>query len=138
MKSVNILLIEDNEGDIVLTQEAFEESKLANELTVIRDGAKAISFFENIPNLAALPDLVLLDINLPKKSGQEVLKFIKNSNLAKHIPMFMLTTSSAESDIKMSLKNFADSYLIKPLVVEDFLKEVIKTRNLWLHILTNN
>lgn len=135
MKSVNILLIEDNEGDILLTREAFEDSKLANKLTIIRDGAKAMNFFESINSDEIMPDLVLLDINLPKKSGHEVLKYIKSSSIAKHIPVFMLTTSSAENDKKTAFKNFADSFLTKPLIIDDLLKEVIKMDNLWLNIL---
>src|SRR5579859_5083820 len=99
MKPINILLIEDNEGDIVLTKEAFEESKLINKLRVIKDGKEAIRFFEKLEDWSEKPGLVLLDINLPKVSGHDVLKYIKNHEKHKTIPVIMLTTSSAEKDI---------------------------------------
>src|ERR1700679_4149843 len=99
MKLMNILLIEDNEGDVLLTTEALEETTLIGELKVIRDGEAAIKFFEGIAAQAGLPHLVLLDINLPKKSGHEVLAYIKGSENLNHIPVIMLTTSSSERDI---------------------------------------
>src|SRR6185312_13639945 len=102
MKSINILLVEDNEGDILLTKEAFEESRIVNEVIAIRDGRKAIDFFESINNREHIPNLILLDVNLPRMSGHEVLAYIKNNEKFKSIPVIMLTTSSAEKDILLS------------------------------------
>ncbi|MEO6542278.1 MAG: response regulator, partial [Ferruginibacter sp.] len=108
MKAIHILLVEDNEGDIMLTTEALEEGKIANKISIVKDGKHAIDFlnkkggYEN----ASLPDLVLLDINLPKKNGHEVLQYIKHAEALKQIPVIMLTTSSSEKDILESYKNY--------------------------------
>src|SRR5580698_5322185 len=99
MKSINILLIEDNEGDIMLTVEAFEESKIVNNITTIKDGRLAINYFESLTEKDDIPHLVLLDINLPKANGHEVLTYIKNNERYKRIPVIMLTTSSSQTDI---------------------------------------
>src|SRR5258708_3850974 len=104
MKGINILLIEDNEGDILLTTEAFEESKIVNTITAIKDGEKAINFFKTITSKEDIPHLVLLDVNLPKVNGHEVLMYIKNNERFKSIPVIMLTTSSSEKDVLRSYK----------------------------------
>ena len=136
MKPVHILLIEDNEGDILLTKEAFEDLDIANNLSVARDGNEAIDFLEsrrsNMP--ADLPDLILLDINLPKKNGFEVLSFIKNSDYFKHIPVIILTTSSSEEDIRKSYRNYANCYISKPVEVSDFMKAIASLENFWIKI----
>src|SRR5471030_932145 len=95
MKMINILLVEDNEGDILLTMEAFEESKIVNKITAIKDGKEAINYFESLSSKEEMPHLVLLDINLPKVSGHEVLMYVKNNERFKSIPVIMLTTSSS-------------------------------------------
>ncbi len=136
MKSINILLVEDNEGDIVLTTEAFEESKIANLMKVIRDGKAVIDFFENLDDKENAPDLVLLDINLPKMSGHEVLLYIKNNEKYKHIPVIMLTTSSSEKDILLSYKSHVNCYITKPIDVDDFMKAVTQIENFWINIVT--
>jgi CheY-like chemotaxis protein len=136
MKSINILLIEDNEGDIFLTKEAFEESKLVNDITVIRDGKEAINFFEKLDEAVNTPDLVLLDINLPKASGQEVLMYIKNSDKYKSIPVIMLTTSSSEKDILQSYKNHVNCYITKPIDVSDFIRAMTKIEDFWINIVS--
>src|ERR1700738_5669870 len=123
MEPVNILLVEDNEGDILLTKEAFEDAKIHIKLTIARDGKEAINFFNkhrDHPD-GELPDLVLLDINLPKKSGHEVLKDIKENENSKNIPVIMLTTSSSDIDINQSYHNYANCYITKPVEVNDFL-----------------
>jgi CheY-like chemotaxis protein len=136
MKSINILLVEDNEGDILLTSEAFEESKIVNEINVIRNGEEAIRYFEALNNKRPHPDLVLLDINLPKKSGHEVLMYIKTHEKFKHIPVLMLTTSSSEKDILLSYNNHVNCYITKPIDVSDFMKAINKIEDFWINIVT--
>ena len=136
MKSINILLIEDNEGDILLTTEALEECKIVNTITVKRDGRAAIDFFKNLDNDSDIPDLVLLDINLPKVSGQEVLIFLKNHDVYKQVPVIMLTTSSSEKDIITSYKNHVNCYITKPVEVSDFIKAIAKIEDFWINIVS--
>jgi CheY-like chemotaxis protein len=133
---INILLVEDNEGDILLTMEAFEESKIINKITVIKDGKAAINFFETLDNKEEVPHLVLLDINLPKASGHEVLMYIKNNDKYKSIPVIMLTTSSSEKDILQSYKNHVNCYITKPIEVSDFMKAILKVEDFWINIVS--
>jgi len=136
MKGINILLVEDNEGDILLTREAFEESKIVNYITLIRDGKEAIKYFENITDKSDIPNLVLLDINLPKVSGHEVLIYIKSHEKYKAIPIIMLTTSSSEKDIKQSYKNYVNCYITKPIEVADFMMAIAKIEDFWINIVS--
>ncbi|MDB5142909.1 MAG: response regulator [Mucilaginibacter sp.] len=136
MKTINILLVEDNEGDILLTMEAFEESKIVNKITVIKDGKAAISFFETLDNKEEVPQLILLDINLPKASGHEVLMYIKNNERYKSIPVIMLTTSSSEKDILQSYKNHVNCYITKPIDVSDFMRAILKVEDFWINIVS--
>ena len=136
MKGINILLIEDNEGDILLTVEAFEESKIVNEIVTIRDGKSAIDFFEAISNNQDIPDLVLLDINLPKVNGHEVLLYLKNNERYKSIPVIMLTTSASEKDILKSYKNHVNCYITKPIELSDFIKAMTKIEDFWINIVS--
>ena len=136
MKPIHILLVEDNEGDILLTTEALQESKIVNRVTVLKDGKMAINFFEGIANKEGVPDLVLLDINLPKKNGHEVLHFIKTSENYKQIPVIMLTTSSSESDILNSYKNYVNCYITKPIDVADFITAIAKIEDFWINIVS--
>jgi CheY-like chemotaxis protein len=136
MKPIHILLVEDNEGDIMLTTEALEDFKIINEVTVKRDGQAAIEFFKNLKGLDEIPDIVLLDINLPKMSGQEVLMFIKTSDRFKQIPVIMLTTSSSEKDIMASYKNHVNCYITKPIEVSDFMKAISKIEDFWINIVS--
>ncbi len=124
MKSIHILLIEDNEGDILLTTEAFEDVKILNTISIARDGYEAIQFLEKkgIYSNSQTPDLILLDVNLPKINGHEVLQYIKGSDSLKHIPVIMLTTSISEKDIAQSYRNYANCYITKPVEVEDFIR----------------
>lgn len=133
---INILLVEDNEGDILLTTEALEDAKIFNSLKVIRDGASTLIYLNEVAEKSPseLPDLILLDINLPKKNGHEVLMEVKNNNLLKHIPIIILTTSSSEMDILKSYQEHANCYLIKPIEVSDFLKVIEKIEDFWLSI----
>ena len=136
MELINILLVEDNEGDILLTKEALEEAKILTSLTVVRDGKEAIDFVSRTGKYtgASLPDLVLLDVNLPKKNGHEVLQYIKGDEELKHIPVIMLTTSSSERDIKLSYNNYANSFITKPVNVNDFLSLITTMENYWISI----
>jgi CheY-like chemotaxis protein len=136
MKLINILLVEDNEGDIMLTKEALEESKIPVQLSVVKDGKEAIDFLNKqgkYPD-AGSPDLLLLDVNLPKKNGHEVLQYIKGNENLKQIPVIMLTTSSSEKDINLSYNNHANCYITKPADVNDFLIAVAAIENFWVSI----
>lgn len=135
MKSIHILLVEDNEGDILLTTEALQESRIINRVTVLKDGKKAIEFFESVTK-EDVPDMVLLDINLPKKNGIEVLHYIKSSLKFKQVPVIMLTTSSSESDILNSYKNYVNCYITKPIEAHDFINAVAKIEDFWINIVS--
>lgn len=136
MNPIHILLVEDNEGDIVLTTEALEEGKIANSLSVVRDGQEAIDYLEKNEGFedAATPDLVLLDINLPKINGHKVLKHIKSSKKLKYIPVVMLTTSSDEVDIQKSYKNHSNCYITKPVDINNFIKVISTIEDFWISI----
>ena len=136
MKPINILLVEDNESDIVLTLEAFEESKLINKITVLRDGKEAIRFFDNLENEREKPDMVLLDVNLPKVNGHEVLKYIKTHEKHRGTPVIMLTTSSAEKDILQSYKNHVNCYVTKPIDIGEFIRAMAKIEDFWINIVS--
>lgn len=138
MKPVHILLVEDNEGDILLTREALEESKIINKISVVRNGKLAIDFIFKQGDFAEFetPDLVLLDINLPLKSGHEVLQVIKNNPITAKIPVIMLTTSSSEKDISLSYKYHANCYITKPVEVNEFIHAVSTIEQFWLKIVT--
>lgn len=136
MEHIHILLVEDNEGDILLTQEAFEDAKLVNRLSVVKDGKAAIDFLTKIGESEneRLPDLLLLDVNLPKVNGHEVLQFIKSNEKLKHLPVIMLTTSSSEKDILLSYRNYVNCYITKPVDVGTFLEVISKIENFWVSI----
>lgn len=135
-KEIHILLVEDNEGDIVLTTEALEEGKIKNTFSVVRDGWEAIQYLENKEGYenAKEPDLVLLDINLPKMNGHKVLKHIKSNEDLKHIPVIMLTTSSDESDVIKSYENHSNCYITKPVDINRFLEVIASIENFWISI----
>jgi CheY-like chemotaxis protein len=136
MKPVHILLVEDNEGDVVLTLDAFEESKIKTNISVVRNGGDALDFLFKRGLYAHVekPDLILLDINMPVFSGHEVLKQIKNNDGLKKIPVIMLTTSSAKKDINLSYENHSNSYVIKPIDMEEFLKAILTIEEFWLQL----
>ena len=136
MNSINILLVEDNEGDILLTTEAFEESRIANAMKVMRNGEDAINFFKGLSHKSQYPDLILLDVNLPKLNGHEVLVFLKNDDKFKSIPVIMLTTSSSEKDIALSYQNHVNCYITKPIEVTDFMSAISKIEDFWINIVT--
>ena len=136
MDHIHILLVEDNEGDILLTKEALEEAKILTSLSVVKDGEEAFDFVRRTGKYtnASLPDLVLLDVNLPKKNGHEVLQYIKGDEELKHIPVIMLSTSSSERDINLSYNNYANSFITKPVDAGDFLSLIITIVNYWVSI----
>ena len=133
MKSIHVLLIEDNEGDIVLTKEAFEESDFLYQIDVETDGEGAINYLEKIEKQEDYPDIVLLDINLPKKNGHEVLQHIKSSEKLRKIPVIILTTSSSERDIAEAYSHCANSYITKPLNITDFMATINKVEDFWFN-----
>ncbi len=143
MEKLHILMVEDNEGDILLTKEALDESNILVNLSVVKDGRDALDFLtrQGVFAGAKLPDLLLLDVNLPKKNGHEVLKYIKEDTSLKHIPVIMLTTSSSQKDINQSYNNHVNCFITKPIDAEDYLSVVGKIGNFWMSVVklpTNN
>jgi len=136
MRGMNILLIEDNEGDILLTKEAFEESSIANHITTIKDGRSAIDYFESLTEKQELPNLVLLDINLPKLSGHDVLYYIKNNERFRAIPVIMLSTSSSEKDILQCYQNHVNCYITKPIDVDEFIGAIARIEDFWINFVS--
>ena len=138
MKQANILLVEDNEGDIILTLEAFEESKIKTEINVVKNGEQALDyvFQRGEYSNAVRPDLILLDINIPIYNGHEVVKSIKEDKDLKKIPVVMLTTSSNPKDIDKAYENHSNSYVKKPLDMDDFLKAILQIEEFWLQLST--
>lgn len=136
MKSINILLVEDNEGDILLTTEALSEGKISNTVCVVKDGWEAIQFLEKKDGYAHAfrPDIILLDVNLPKMNGHEVVKYIKSNEALKQIPVIMLTTSASPKDVQESYQNHANCFITKPVEVADFLQVISTIENFWISI----
>jgi CheY-like chemotaxis protein len=136
MKPIKILLIEDNEGDILLTKEALVERKITNEIDVAKDGEQALNLLLGAVNGSGytLPDLIILDINLPKLNGHEILQKVKTTEGLKKIPVIMLTTSSSEKDISMSYQHHANCFVTKPVEVDKFLEAIGQIQDFWLNI----
>ena len=135
-KSVEILLVEDSPGDVRLTQEALREAKVLNNLSVVGDGAAAMKFLRREGEYAEAvrPDLVLLDLNLPKKDGREVLAEIKGDESLRRIPVVMLTTSNAEQDILKSYDLHANCFITKPVDMDQFVGLVRGIEEFWFSI----
>ena len=136
MKPIKIFLIEDNEGDILLTKEALVERKITNEIDVAKDGEQALNLLLGAVNGSGytLPDLIILDINLPKLNGHEILQKVKTTEGLKKIPVIMLTTSSSEKDISMSYQHHANCFVTKPVEVDKFLEAIGQIQDFWLNI----
>jgi CheY-like chemotaxis protein len=135
-KSFEILLVEDNEGDVGLIEEVFEEAKIRNSLHVAEDGEEAVLYLHSEGKFSGSPrpDLIILDLNLPKKDGREVLRDIKKDENLHNIPVIILTTSTAEIDILRAYELHANAYVIKPLDFNQFIKVVGSIVNFWLGI----
>ncbi|MBF0180842.1 MAG: response regulator [Magnetococcales bacterium] len=135
-KPVEILLVEDSPGDVELTREALADSKLLNRLNVVEDGEQAMSYLrrEGIYASATRPDVVLLDLNLPRKDGREVLEEIKADPALKAIPVVILTTSQAEEDILRTYQLHANCYITKPVDLNQFFAVVKSVENFWFSV----
>jgi CheY-like chemotaxis protein len=135
-RAIEILLVEDNPGDVRLTQEALKENKIRNNLHVAKDGVEAMQFLRRINgyNDAPRPDLILLDLNLPKKDGREVLAEIKTDENLRSIPVVILTTSDAEEDVAKAYQMYANCYIRKPIDLNRFIDVVKVIENFWLSI----
>ena len=133
---IEILLVEDNPGDVRLTREALREGKVHNRLSVVGDGVEAMAFLRREGSYAdaPTPELILLDLNLPRKDGREVLAEIKGDEKLKLIPVVVLTTSDAEQDVLRSYNLHANCYVTKPVVLERFLEIVRTLEDFWLEI----
>jgi len=136
-KPVEILLVEDNAGDVGLIEEVFEEAKIRNNIHVAEDGEEAISFLHGKGKFSGSPrpDIIILDLNLPKKDGREVLREIKADENLHNIPVIVLTTSNAEKDILKSYDLHANAYVTKPLDFNQFMKVIESIENFWLEII---
>ncbi len=133
-RTIEILLVEDNPGDVRLTLEAFKEGKVLNNFTVMNDGVEALAYLrqQGPYTNSVLPDLILLDLNLPKKDGREVLAEIKADEQLMKIPVVILTTSSAEEDIARAYGSHANCYITKPVDLDQFLAVVHSIESFWL------
>jgi CheY-like chemotaxis protein len=133
---INILLVEDNPADARLIKEVFKDTKTKNRLYVVKDGVEAMAFlnqeleYTDIPR----PDVILLDLNLPRKDGREVLKELKEDDILKRVPIVILTTSSAEEDIIRTYNNHANCYITKPVDFDQFLKVINSIEDFWLSV----
>lgn len=137
-RPVDILLVDDNPGDVRLAKEGLKENRLINNLHVVWDGEEAMTFLRKEGRYAnaVRPDLILLDLNLPKKDGREVLADIKSDENIKRIPVVILTTSKKEEDIMKTYGLHANCYITKPLDLEQFVKIVNSIRGFWFEIVT--
>ncbi|NHN46702.1 response regulator [Halostella sp. JP-L12] len=136
VEPVDILLVEDNPGDVRLTKEAFEEEQIKNAVHVVNDGTEALDFlyqrgqYEDAPR----PDIVLLDLNLPRKNGDEVLETVKGDPDLRDIPIIVLTSSKAEEDIVRSYRLHANAYLRKPIDPDEFIEKIRSFERFWLSV----
>ncbi|MDY6864446.1 MAG: response regulator [Halobacteriota archaeon] len=136
LKPIEILLVEDNPGDVRLTQEAFKEGKIKNNLYVAKDGVEAIEFLRHQGEYSdsPRPDLILLDLNMPRKSGKEVLEEVKADEGLRRIPVVILTTSKAEEDIFRSYDLHANCFITKPVDMDQFIDVVKFIESFWFTV----
>lgn len=135
-KMIEILMVEDNPADVRLTQEAFKDAKMLNHMNVVEDGEAAMEFLRREGRYADAPrpDLVLLDLNLPKKDGREVLEEIKDDPELRRIPVVVLTTSGDEKDILRAYDHHVNAYVTKPVDLDNFMKIVELVEDFWLTV----
>ena len=135
-RPIDIMLVEDNPGDVRLIVEAFKEDKLRNNLDVVGDGVEALAFLHRKGKYANVrrPDLILLDLNLPRKDGRQTLAEIKADENLRRIPVVILTTSKAEEDILKAYEFNANCYITKPIGLDQFIKVVKSVKEFWLTI----
>jgi CheY-like chemotaxis protein len=132
---IKILLVEDNPADVRLTMEALKDARVHNKLQVAGDGVEAMAYLDRcIDQKVTLPDLVLLDLNLPKKDGWEVLAEIKSSDAMKHIPVVLLTTSQANQDVLRGYQLGANAFITKPVDLDQFFEAVRSIEHFWLEV----
>ena len=133
---IEILLVEDNPGDVILTQEAFSAAKIWNNIHTAKDGEEALSYLKQTSGFenAVKPDLILLDLNLPKVDGREVLDKVKSDDDLCHIPIVVLTSSEAEQDILKTYEMHANSYIVKPINLEQFANVINAIENFWFTV----
>ena len=131
---IEIMLVEDNAADVRLTVEAFKEARMANRLHVARDGVEAIRMLNEPDTATPRPDLILLDLNLPRKDGREVLGEIRQDDALRHIPVVILSTSQAEQDILHSYRLGANAFITKPVEIDQFFEVVRSLDRFWLAV----
>ena len=138
MRHIEILLVEDSPADVLITREAFSEFKLANPLHVVEDGVEALAFLHQEGKYASAlrPDLILLDLNLPRMNGREVLAQIKTDPQLQNIPVVILTTSHAEKDVLQAYEQHANCYIVKPVGFDNFVEAMRSIRHFWFSIVT--
>jgi two-component system response regulator len=129
---IDILLVEDNPADVRLTQEAFKDARVPNRLHVARDGVEALSMLRDATGAVPRPDLILLDLNLPRKDGREVLEDIKQDETLRHIPVVVLSTSQSEQDIARSYRLGANAFVTKPVDIDRFFEVIRSLEQFWL------
>lgn len=138
MNHIDILLVEDSPADVLITREAFAEFKIVNTLHVVEDGVEAMAFLNQAGKYASVPrpDLILLDLNLPRKNGREVLAEIKTDPRLKNIPVVILTTSHSESDVLEAYDQHANCYIVKPVGFDNFVEAMKTIRQFWFSVVT--
>ncbi len=138
LRQAEILLVEDNPADVLMTRSAFEDFKITNTLHVVEDGADALEFLRGQGNFAGAPrpDLIMLDLNLPRKNGREVLAEIKADPALRNIPVVVLTTSKSEQDVLQSYELHANCYIVKPVGFKNFVEAIKSIKNYWFSLVT--
>jgi two-component system, chemotaxis family, response regulator Rcp1 len=136
VETIDILLVEDNPGDVRLTKEALKDAKVLNDVHVVQDGVEAMDFLHRTGKFAKVPtpDMILLDLNLPRKDGREVLAEIKEDPKLKHIPVVILTTSKADEDIIRTYNLHANAYITKPVDLNRFIEIIHTLEEFWFSI----
>ncbi|MCB1782646.1 MAG: response regulator [Alphaproteobacteria bacterium] len=136
LRPIEILMVEDNDGDVFLTRRAFEKAKIRNNIVIAQDGEKALSLLRNEDGAEdfILPDIILLDINLPGKDGKQVLAELKQDENLKRIPIVILTSSQADQDIIKSYELHANGYIVKPVSPEKFNEVVLAIEEFWFSV----